>query len=149
MILINLSIRLLLFLMNIFGLRCDVTQLVPEQLNFLQKQHRDQVSLDMLDRANSYFTCMVCNLTAGELWIYNYGIQTSQQFQKGQNKNIKRNSSPYRKAPMIRRMEQVCVLPNEAYFESDKLNMNELLKILRSMYFLEIMNLNDKQEFKS
>lgn len=40
-------------LIDILGMRKVAARLVPKDLNFLQKRHREQVASDMLDRCNS------------------------------------------------------------------------------------------------
>lgn len=57
-------------LVDILGMRRVAARLVPKELNFLQKQYREQVSLDMLDRANSDPTFMERIITGDETWVY-------------------------------------------------------------------------------
>ena len=45
-------------LVDILGMRRVSALIVPKELNFLQKQCREQVFLDMLDHANSDLTFM-------------------------------------------------------------------------------------------
>lgn len=57
-------------LMAKLGTRRVTARLIPKELNFLQKQYRKQVSLDMLDRVNSDPTFMERIITGDETWVY-------------------------------------------------------------------------------
>jgi len=73
----NESIRSIL--VDILGMRRVNACIVPKELNFLQKQYRQQISLDMLDHANSNATFMERIITGDETWVYEFDMQTSQQ----------------------------------------------------------------------
>jgi len=66
-------------LVDIFGMRCVSACIVLKELNFLQKQYREQVSLDILDHANFDPTFMKRIITGDETWVYEFDMQTSQQ----------------------------------------------------------------------
>ena len=66
-------------LMDILVIRRVAAWLLSKELNFLKKQYREQVSLDMLDRANSDPTFMELIVTGDETWIYEFDKKTGQQ----------------------------------------------------------------------
>ena len=55
-------------------MRGVTARLVPKELNFLQKQYREQVSLDMQDRANSDLI-----MTGDKTLVHEFDMQTGQQ----------------------------------------------------------------------
>lgn len=69
-------------LVDNLNMRRVAARLVPKDLNFLQKQYRLQISLDMLDRSNSDPTFMEHIITGDETWVYEFDMQTSQQASK-------------------------------------------------------------------
>ena len=66
-------------LVDILGMRLIAARLVLKELNFLQKHYREQVSLDILNRANDDPT-FAEHITAGdETWVYEFDMQTDQE----------------------------------------------------------------------
>ena len=68
-------------------MRRVAAQIVPKELNFLQEQYREQVSLDMLDRANSGSTFMERIITGDETWVYDFDRQTGQHSSEWRKKD--------------------------------------------------------------
>lgn len=66
-------------LVNILGIKRIAARLVPKKLNFLQKEHRKEVSMDMVSRAASDPTFMKRIIIGDETWVYEYDTLTSQQ----------------------------------------------------------------------
>ena len=60
-------------------MRRVAARLVPKELNFLQKQYHEQVSLDMLDRSNYDLTFMQRIIIVDETLVYEFDMQTGQQ----------------------------------------------------------------------
>lgn len=81
-------------LIDILGMRKVAARLVPKDLNFLQKRHREQVASDMLDRCNSDSTFMERIITGDETWVYEYDMQTSQQSSEWVAKNEPKPKKP-------------------------------------------------------
>lgn len=61
------------------GMKKVAARLVPKDLNFLQKDARKQVALDMLQRVNSDESFIKRIITGDETWVYEFDMQTSQQ----------------------------------------------------------------------
>ena len=74
-------------LVDILGMRRVATRLVPKDLNFLQKQYREQVSLDILNRANSDPIFMERIIASDETSVYEFDMQTGQQPLKWRTKD--------------------------------------------------------------
>ncbi|KAJ8957589.1 hypothetical protein NQ318_020630 [Aromia moschata] len=66
-------------LSDILGMKRVAERLLPKELNVLQKEHRKQVALDMVSRADSEPNFMNRIITGGETWVYEYDMQTSRQ----------------------------------------------------------------------
>lgn len=81
-------------LTDILGMRRVAARLVPKELNFLQKQYREQVASDMLERTNSDPTFMERIITGDETWVYEYEMQTSQQSSEWREKNEPKPKKP-------------------------------------------------------
>ena len=73
-------------LVDILGMRSVSACIVLKELNFLQKQYREQVSLDILDHANFDPTFMKRIITGDETWVYEFDMQTSQQWSEWRTK---------------------------------------------------------------
>lgn len=57
-------------------------RLVPKELNFVQKDHRNKVVDDMISRDSTGPTFKKRIVTGNKIWVYEYDLQTSQQFSK-------------------------------------------------------------------
>nr|APL98288.1 putative DD34D transposase [Bactrocera tryoni] len=96
------SVRMIL--VDILGMKRVLARLVPIKLNFFQKEYRKQVSLDMLDRANSDPTFMESIITADETWVYEFDMQTSQQSSEWREKNEPKPKKPRQSRSKIKVM---------------------------------------------
>ena len=61
------------------GMKHVAARLVPKDLNFLQNLNRMKVAEDMLERVSLDPTFMKRIVTGDETWVYEFGMQTSQQ----------------------------------------------------------------------
>lgn len=93
-----------LILVENLGMRRVAARLVPIQLNFLQKQYRMQISMDMLDRANSDPNFMGSIITGDETWVYEYDMQTSQQSSEWLEKDDPKPKKPRQSRSKIKVM---------------------------------------------
>lgn len=93
-----------LILTDNLGMRRVAARFVPKELNFLQKDHRVQVSLDMLDRVNSDPTFMERIITGDETWVYEYDMLTSQQSSEWREKNEPKPREPRQSRSKIKVM---------------------------------------------
>lgn len=66
-------------LTNVLCMKRVAAKLVPKELNFLQREHRKQVSEDMFSRAASDPNFMKRIITRDETWVYEYDTLTAQQ----------------------------------------------------------------------
>lgn len=80
-----------LILVENLGMRRIAAWLVPIQLNFPQKQSWTEISIDMLDRANSDPNFMGSIITGHETWFYECDMQTSQK-SKNHSTGLKRRA---------------------------------------------------------
>ncbi|XP_044753368.1 protein GVQW3-like isoform X1 [Coccinella septempunctata] len=84
-------------LTNVLCMKRVAAKLVPKELNFLQKEHRKQVSEDMVSRAASDPNFMKRIITGDETWVYEYDTLTAQQSTEWRLPN-----EPNPKKPQIR-----------------------------------------------
>ena len=87
-----------MILVDILGMRRVAARFVPKELNFLQRQYREQISLDMVDRANSDPTFIERIITSDETWVYKFDMQTGQQSSEWRTKDEPKPTKP----PQIR-----------------------------------------------
>ncbi|KAJ8949356.1 hypothetical protein NQ318_012019 [Aromia moschata] len=66
-------------LSDILGMKRVAARLFPKELYVLQKEHRKQVALDMVSRADSEQNFMKRIITGDETWVYEYDMQISRQ----------------------------------------------------------------------
>ncbi|KAJ8939665.1 hypothetical protein NQ318_006187 [Aromia moschata] len=66
-------------LTDILGMKRVAARLVWKELNVLQNEHRKQVALDMVSRADNEPNFIKHIITGDETWVYEYDMQTSRQ----------------------------------------------------------------------
>lgn len=93
-----------LVLVNQLRMKRVSARLVPIELNFLQKQYREQVASDMLERANSDPTFMERIITGDETWVYEYDTLTTQQSSEWREKNEPKPKKPRKSRSRIKTM---------------------------------------------
>ncbi|KAJ8946728.1 hypothetical protein NQ318_020822, partial [Aromia moschata] len=71
--------RMVFLVSDILGMKRVAAGLVPKELNVLQKEHRKQVTVDMVSRADSEPNIMKRFTTGDETWVFEYDMQTSRQ----------------------------------------------------------------------
>ena len=61
---------------DVLGTRRVAVMFVPKLLNFQQKQHRKEISEQMINEVSNDSTFLQCIITGDESWVYSYDIET-------------------------------------------------------------------------
>jgi len=130
------SVRLIL--VDILGMRKVAGRLVPKELNFMQKKHREEASLDMMERANGDPTFMERIITGDETWVYEYDMPTNQQSSEWQTKNEPKPKKPRQSKSKVKVMLTVFfdirgVVHYEFLPEGQTVNKEYYLAVLRRL----------------
>lgn len=91
------SIRMILC--DVLGMRRIASRLVPRDLNLFQKEQRNQVADDMIERVNLDATFIERIITGDETWIFECDSTTSQSASECRSSNEPKSKKPRRNLP--------------------------------------------------
>ena len=121
---------------DILWMRRASARIVPKELNFLQKQYREQVSLDMLDHKNSDPTFMERIITGDETWVYEFDMQRNHESSEWRTKEELKPKKPRQSRSKVKVMVIVffnirCLVHHEFIPIGQTVNKEYYLDVLK------------------